>query len=128
MAKAIHKQSKAIANTLAETISASGHLLTIVLGPEVETRFPQVKEIHIVVCGASYHAGLVVRYWIESLAIFNMLNSSLVLKAGLRLTKHAGPEIGVASTKAFTTQLKIQLWLTGVLAKSRGFLQTKNKT
>lgn len=135
---------------------------------------PQVKEIHIVACGTSYHAGLVARYWIERLAnihcsvevaseyryrkvvvsnntlflcisqsgetadklaalrhakhsgylsrlvICNVPGSSLVREADLRLMTHAGLEIGVASTKAFTIQLTALLWLTGVLDKMRG--------
>ena len=119
--------------------------------------------MQIVACGTSYHAGLVAKYWIESLvgipcqveiaseyryrkvvtlpntlwiaisqsgetadvlsalrhidstnilttlAICNVATSSLVRETNLALFTEAGPEIGVASTKAFTTQLTVLL-------------------
>ena len=43
--------------------------------------------------------------YIGSLVICNVPESSLVRESDLVLMTHAGPEIGVASTKAFTTQL-----------------------
>ncbi|GAB1256688.1 glutamine--fructose-6-phosphate transaminase (isomerizing) [Aurantivibrio plasticivorans] len=43
--------------------------------------------------------------YMASLTICNVANSSLVRESDLRLMTLAGPEIGVASTKAFTTQL-----------------------
>jgi len=43
--------------------------------------------------------------YLGSLVICNVANSSLVRESDLALMTHAGPEIGVASTKAFTTQL-----------------------
>ena len=46
--------------------------------------------------------------------------SSLVRESHLAIMTEAGPEIGVASTKAFTTQLVALMLLTGVLAKRRG--------
>ena len=55
--------------------------------------------------------------YIESLAICNVSESSLVREAGLSLLTRAGPEIGVASTKAFTTQLAALLMLVTVLGR-----------
>ena len=49
-----------------------------------------------------------------------MPGSTLVRESGLRLMTDAGPEIGVASTKAFTTQLVALFWFTLVLARARG--------
>lgn len=43
--------------------------------------------------------------YLGSITICNVPNSSLVRESDLALMTHAGPEIGVASTKAFTTQL-----------------------
>lgn len=60
--------------------------------------------------------------YLATLAICNVAGSSLVREADWRLLTHAGPEIGVASTKAFTTQLVALLWLTTALAQSRGKL------
>jgi glucosamine--fructose-6-phosphate aminotransferase (isomerizing) len=52
-----------------------------------------------------------------SLAICNVPESSLVRESDLVLLTHAGPEIGVASTKAFTTQLVALLLLTTALGR-----------
>ncbi len=59
---------------------------------------------------------------IHTLAICNVAESALVRLAKLRFLTRAGPEIGVASTKAFTTQLVALFLLTLVLAKQRGRL------
>ena len=56
------------------------------------------------------------------LAICNVPESGLVRMADLRFITRAGPEIGVASTKAFTTQLAVLVLLTLTLAKLRGRL------
>ncbi|MDX9687525.1 glutamine--fructose-6-phosphate transaminase (isomerizing) [Halopseudomonas formosensis] len=55
--------------------------------------------------------------YLASLAICNVAGSSLVREADWRLLTKAGPEIGVASTKAFTTQLVALLWMTTALAQ-----------
>ena len=55
----------------------------------------------------------------SSLAICNSPYSSLVRETELSFLTHAGPEIGVASTKAFTTQLVSLLLLTIALAKRK---------
>lgn len=57
-----------------------------------------------------------------TLAICNVPESAIVRQSRLRLLTRAGPEIGVASTKAFTTQLAALFLLTLVLAKIRGRL------
>jgi len=57
-----------------------------------------------------------------TLAICNVAESTLIRQARLRFLTRAGPEIGVASTKAFTTQLAALFLLTLVLAKQRGRL------
>ena len=178
MLKEIYEQPRALADTLAGTLGdeslGEGHVLTAILGPEAEAALPKIRQIHIVACGTSYHAGLVARYWLEaqtgipclvevaseyryrevavlegtllinisqsgetadtlaalrhaktrnylgSLAICNVPGSSLVREADWRLLTRAGPEIGVASTKAFTTQLAALLWFTTALAQSQG--------
>jgi glutamine---fructose-6-phosphate transaminase (isomerizing) len=55
-----------------------------------------------------------------ALTICNVPESALVRLSDLRFLTRAGPEIGVASTKAFTTQLVALVLLTLVLAKLRG--------
>ena len=56
------------------------------------------------------------------LSICNVPESALVRQSDLRFLTRAGPEIGVASTKAFTTQLAALVLLTLTLAKLRGRL------
>ena len=58
----------------------------------------------------------------ETLAICNVASSALVRLTELNYLTRAGVEIGVASTKAFTTQLAALFMLTLVLAKLRGHL------
>ncbi len=57
-----------------------------------------------------------------SLAVCNVPESAIVRASALRFLTRAGPEIGVASTKAFTTQLAALLLLAMTLAKIRGKL------
>ena len=59
---------------------------------------------------------------VHSLAICNAPESSLVRETALRFITRAGPEIGVASTKAFTTQLAALYLLTLALATRLGRL------
>jgi len=158
MLKEIFEQARAVADTLEGRISGD-RLLEEAFGPEARAVLDRTKEVQIIACGTSYHAGLVARHWLESLAgvacsvevasefryrrhvvrpgtlvvtisqsgettdtlaalaearrvgyhdalaICNVPESSLVRASELVLMTHAGPEIGVASTKAFTTQL-----------------------
>ena len=63
----------------------------------------------------------------HTLAICNVPESALVRLCKLRMLTRAGPEIGVASTKAFTTQLAALFLLTLVLAKQRGRLSRQQE-
>jgi len=77
--------------------------------------------------GETADTGAALRYARElgqelTLAICNVPESAIVRDAKLRFITRAGPEIGVASTKAFTTQLAALFLLTLVLAKLRGRL------
>jgi glucosamine--fructose-6-phosphate aminotransferase (isomerizing) len=58
----------------------------------------------------------------RTLAICNVAESALIRESALKFLTRAGPEIGVASTKAFTTQLAALALLALVLAKVRGRL------
>ena len=58
----------------------------------------------------------------KTLAICNVPESAIVRESALRFITRAGPEIGVASTKAFTTQLAALFLLTLVVAKVKGRL------
>ena len=63
----------------------------------------------------------------HSLAICNVPESALIRQSELRFLTRAGPEIGVASTKAFTTQLAALVLLTMTLAKLRGRLTAERE-
>ncbi len=61
----------------------------------------------------------------RSLTICNVAESSMVRDCDLSLLTHAGPEIGVASTKAFTTQLTALLLLTIALGRRHGMSEAE---
>jgi glucosamine--fructose-6-phosphate aminotransferase (isomerizing) len=163
MQKEIFEQPAAVYATLQERFDAPA-----------EEVLQRIDSALIVACGTSYHAGLVARYWLESLAgvpctveiaseyryrdsvpnpralvvvisqsgetadtlaalqhaqalgqrhtlaICNVAESALVRKAKLKFLTRAGPEIGVASTKAFTSQLTALLVLAMQIARIRG--------
>ena len=173
MLKEIFEQPQAVAETLEGRIS-SNRVLPNIFGVGAEEQLRQVKNVHIVACGTSYHAGAVARYQLEqlagipctaevaseyryrgpvvpvntlfvcvsqsgetadtlaalrhakqagyvtTLAICNVPESSIVREADLVLMTRAGPEIGVASTKAFTTQLVALQLLLLELARFNG--------
>ena len=176
MLKEIHEQPKVVQRTLEGRLGGD-HVLVQAFGPQAAELFAKVRNVQIVACGTSYHAGMVARYWLEaltgipcqievasefryrqvavqpdslfitisqsgetadtlaalrnakqagylaSLTICNVGTSSLVRESDLCLLTQAGPEIGVASTKAFTTQLVSLLLLTLALGQVRGTLQ-----
>ncbi len=62
-----------------------------------------------------------------TLSICNVPESALIRQSQLRFLTRAGPEIGVASTKAFTTQLSSLFVLTLVLAKVKGRLSVEQE-
>jgi glucosamine--fructose-6-phosphate aminotransferase (isomerizing) len=172
MLKEIFEQPGVIAETLEGRIY-KGHLMEESFGHEAKMLFDRTRQVQIVACGTSYHAGLVAKYWLEeigipcnvevaseyryrkvvvssdtlfltisqsgetadtlaalraanemgyigSLCICNVPESSLVRESNVALMTRAGPEIGVASTKAFTTQLIALRLLTIALAKRQG--------
>lgn len=66
--------------------------------------------------------------FLAGLAICNVAGSSLVRESDLVMMTQAGPEIGVASTKAFTTQLTALLMFTLALARHNGLSAEREKT
>jgi glucosamine--fructose-6-phosphate aminotransferase (isomerizing) len=63
----------------------------------------------------------------HTLAICNVATSAMVRQTELAFLTHAGREIGVASTKAFTTQLVALFTLAATLAKLRGHLSDEQE-
>jgi glutamine---fructose-6-phosphate transaminase (isomerizing) len=95
-----YRESVALQDTLLITISQSG-----------ETADTMAALSHAKAMGMN-----------DTLTICNVPESALIRNSKLRFLTRAGPEIGVASTKAFTTQLAALFVLTLVMAKQRGFL------
>ena len=62
----------------------------------------------------------------HTLAVVNVSESSMAREADAILQTHAGPEIGVASTKAFTTQLNLLACLVVAAAKERGAIDDES--
>ena len=67
MLKEIYEQSRALQETLA------GHfidqrIIAETFGHQAPSLFPHIKRVHITACGTSYHAALVGRHWLESIA------------------------------------------------------------
>ena len=170
MQKEIFEQAAVLKETIADRIG-NGRLLANCFGAEANEAFKSIEEVQIVACGTSFHAGMVAKYWFESIAglpchievasefryrphivnkktlfvtisqsgetadtlaalqaskklgyahtlsICNVPESSLVRLSEWHLMTNAGQEIGVASTKAFTTQLVALLLLVVALGK-----------
>ena len=175
MLKEIYEQPRAVRDTLLGRISQeSGKVFLdeIAISPDEFRRFRQIR---IVACGTSWHAGLAGKFLIEklarvpvevdygsefryrdpivdsetltivisqsgetadtiaaqrearqkgakTLAICNVIGSMITREADGTLLTHAGPEIGVASTKAFTSQVTALLVLAMYLGQLRGTL------
>lgn len=173
MQKEIFEQPVAIMNTLDGRIN-DGKVDVSAIAPNAAEILSKVEHIQIVACGTSYNAGMVARYWFESLAgvgcdveiasefryrkfvtrpnsllitlsqsgetadtlaalrlakesgymaamtVCNVASSSLVRESDLAFLTKAGVEIGVASTKAFTTQLTCLLLLNVAIGRLQG--------
>ena len=65
--------------------------------------------------------------YLGTLTICNSAHSSMVRESDLVMMTQAGPEIGVASTKAFTTQLLSILLVTLMMARHRGMAEEKER-
>jgi glucosamine--fructose-6-phosphate aminotransferase (isomerizing) len=179
MLKEIYEQPAVIAETLEGRIY-KGRLLEESFGHTATELFDKTKNIHIIACGTSYHAGLVAKYWLEEigipchvevaseyryrqvvvpdgtlfisvsqsgetadtlaalragkgakylgcLTVCNVPESSLVRESDVAVMTRAGKEIGVASTKAFTTQLVALRLITIALARRQGMSKDQEK-
>ena len=180
MQKEIYEQPTALINTMEERINHE-NVIVDSIGNGAKNILEKVEHIQIVACGTSYNAGMVARYWFESLAgvscdveiasefryrkfvtrpnsllitlsqsgetadtlaalrlakekgymaaltICNVAGSSLVRESDLAFMTRAGVEVGVASTKAFTTQLAALLMLVTALGKVKGHISAEKE-
>ncbi|MBH5320256.1 glutamine--fructose-6-phosphate transaminase (isomerizing) [Paenibacillus sp. GSMTC-2017] len=166
MLKEIHEQPKAYRETMLGRIADDGKSVNLKELTMTDDYMKSIRKVHIVACGTAYHAGLVGKSVIESLAripvendvaseyryrspiitpdtlvivvsqsgetadtlaalrearrngarvlaITNVVGSSVAREADDVLVTWAGPEIAVASTKAYTSQL-IAFYLLGM--------------
>jgi glutamine---fructose-6-phosphate transaminase (isomerizing) len=173
MAKEIYEQPEVVGHTLAHYVDMVGE--RIVLPMALPFDFGALKRVSIAACGTAYYAGMVARYWFESLAqlpvevdiasefryrdvpsdpgmlailisqsgetadtlaslrsarerkqhvlsIVNVPTSSIARESEIAMPTLAGPEIGVASTKAFTCQLAALAALAIAAGRARGVL------
>ena len=67
MLKEIHEQPRVVQRTLEGRLSQN-QVLVQAFGPQAAELFAKVRNVQIVACGTSYHAGMVARYWLEELA------------------------------------------------------------
>ncbi|HHE9998359.1 TPA: glutamine--fructose-6-phosphate transaminase (isomerizing) [Haemophilus influenzae] len=180
MQKEIYEQPTALINTMEGRINHE-NVIVDSIGNGAKGILEKVEHIQIVACGTSYNAGMVARYWFESLAgvscdveiasefryrkfvtrpnsllitlsqsgetadtlaalrlakekgymaaltICNVAGSSLVRESDLSFMTRAGVEVGVASTKAFTTQLAALLMLVTALGKVKGHISVEKE-
>lgn len=67
MQKEIYEQPLSLHETLLEHLNAH-EISDTCFGYKASELLPTIKRVHIIACGTSFHAGLVAKYWLESLA------------------------------------------------------------
>src|SRR6266851_43133 len=121
MHKEIHEQARALTDTIRGRASVEeGDVYLDGCKLDAKT-VAGLNKVHVVACGTSWHASLTGKMMIETLARLPV-EVDLAREADDVLYTHAGPEIGVASTKAFTTQLAAFFLLAVRLGRLRGTL------
>ena len=178
MLKEIYEQPAVIGDTLNTFLYPRNETVTL---PKLPFELSDIRRVTIVACGTSYHAGMVGRYWFETVAgvptdieiaseyryrdieiiegglaffisqsgetadtlaalryakkkeqrilsVVNVLESSMARESDVIFQTKAGPEIGVASTKAFTTQLTTLACFAIGLAVARGRITRTQET
>lgn len=178
MAKEIHEQPEVVGRTLAHYVDLAGG--RVALPEALPFDFKDLSRLSITACGTAYYAGLVAKYWFESLArlpveidvasearyreppldeagltlvisqsgetadtlaslryardqgqhtlaVVNVPTSTIAREASAVVPTLAGPEIGVASTKAFSCQLTVLLCLAIAAGRARGTLSAQRE-
>lgn len=94
-----------------------------------KTFFPSRKTLYLFVSQSGETADtlevlrMVNQYDLMTVALSNVATSTMVRECKGRLLTHAGPEIAVASTKAFSTQVSALYWLALTLSLQRGHIE-----
>jgi len=177
MLKEIYEQPEALKRTIESLVDIKSLEIRLPHLDVPEDFFRQLDQVCFIACGTAYHAGIVGKYALSSLAplrvscevasefrysppfidnrtlitaisqsgetadtlaaiaearrggakvitICNATGSSIVRATDGVLYTRAGPEIGVASTKAYTTQLAVVAILSTHIAESRGHIDS----
>jgi glucosamine--fructose-6-phosphate aminotransferase (isomerizing) len=170
MEKELHEHPAVLGDTMRQMIDPGSRAVVL---PDLPFDLAQLEQITISACGSAFYAGLVGRYWFESIArvptdadvasefryrmppmragglgllvsqsgetadtmaalhymrsqrqhvlsVLNVSESTMARASDAVLQTVAGPEIGVASTKAFTAQLGVLACLALATARARG--------
>lgn len=173
MLKEIHDQQQAVSDCMRGRLRQDAGLVDLTEIPQ--ELLSKVERVLVVACGTAWHAGLLAKFYIESIAklpcevdyasefryrepiltdrtlvvaisqsgetadtlgavdvavkraptvaICNVLGSSLARRVSHTIFTHAGPEISVASTKAFTTQVLSAYLFAIALAQARSAIE-----
>jgi len=177
MLKEIYEQPQVIGDTLNAYVNPEAGTVTL---PEFDFDLASASKLTIVACGTAYYAGVVAKYWFETLArlpvevdiasefryreaplppggvalfisqsgetldtlealryckrqgqkilsVVNVPESTIARESDAVLFTMAGPEIGVASTKAFTTQLTTLACLAVTVGRARGVIAAERE-
>ena len=177
MLKEIYEQPQVIGDTLNAYVNPEAGTVTL---PEFGFDLASASKLTIVACGTAYYAGVVAKYWFETLArlpvevdiasefryreaplpaggvalfisqsgetldtlealryckrqgqrilsVVNVPESTIARESDAVLFTMAGPEIGVASTKAFTTQLTTLACLAVTVGRARGVIAAERE-
>jgi glucosamine--fructose-6-phosphate aminotransferase (isomerizing) len=178
MEKELHEHPAVIGDTLHRMVSPATR--AVALPDDLGIDFARVPRITMSACGSAFYAGLVGRWWFESIAriptdgdvasefryrappmphgglgllvsqsgetadtlaalrymreqgqqvlsILNVAESTMARESDAVMETVAGPEIGVASTKAFTAQLSVLACLALAAARARGAINAEQE-
>jgi glucosamine--fructose-6-phosphate aminotransferase (isomerizing) len=170
MEKELHEHPAVLGDTLHQMVDPGTRAVAL---PDLPFALAEIPRITISACGSAFYAGMVGRFWFESIArvpcdgdvasefryrappmekgglgllvsqsgetadtlaalrymreqgqhvlsIVNVAESSMARQSGAVLQTVAGPEVGVASTKAFTAQLAVLACLALGIGRARG--------
>ncbi len=177
MEKELHEHPAVIGDTLHQMVDPASRAVVL---PDMPFDWRKIPRLTISACGSAWYAGLVGKYWFESIAripsdgdvasefryrdpplpegglgllvsqsgetadtlaalrymrsqkqsvltVVNVAESSMARESDAVLQTVAGPEIGVASTKAFTAQLAVLACLSLAAARARGTISAEEE-